>query len=245
MLTWQGEDGGDHVANDDGDGHWTGIGVNGFKTSTKRNTLNPIWNDSFLIPIMGRPTGKEVLKVQLWDWDMGKQDDFVGILKIPMTESLRVDTHRRSFDGLTAWYKVTDNDGKKVSAWNSGKRPGTAQFGVEDASSIWSRAHFMMSCLASALLSWWPQRCPSRTALPLPAGRNKDGIEPEPEVQLRLRIVKKGTLEQFIAPDKTKSLQEASLKVIPPSPMFAVVCLSVPADRPRWEASCRRLVFSP
>ena len=41
-----------------------------------------MWNDSFLVPIRGRPTGRELLKVQLWDWDMGKTDDFVGVVQV-------------------------------------------------------------------------------------------------------------------------------------------------------------------
>jgi hypothetical protein len=89
-----------------------------------------------------------------------------------LTEDLRVDVHRNSVSGVTAWYKCTDNDGKKVSAWNSGKRP----------------------------------------------AKSSEGVEVEPEIQIRLRIVKKGTLEQFLVGDKAKSLREASLKVSNPAP---------------------------
>jgi hypothetical protein len=35
-----------------------------------------------LVPIRGRPTGRELLKIQLWDWDMGKTDDFVGLVQV-------------------------------------------------------------------------------------------------------------------------------------------------------------------
>ena len=83
-----------------------------------------------------------------------------------------MDVHRNSVSGVTAWYKCTDNDGKKVSAWNSGKRP----------------------------------------------AKSSEGVEVEPEIQIKLRIVKKGTLEQFLVGDKAKSLREASLKVPKPTP---------------------------
>jgi len=148
--------------------HWTGnTSSKLFKTSTRRNTLAPVWNDSFLFPIHGKPSGEEELKLSVWDWDLGKADDFVGTLRIPVDKALRMQARKKPFVGTTCWYKVTDDEKGRVSAWNSGNR----------------------------------------------GSKDQDGVENEPEVQVRFRIVKRGTIEQWTIGDKTRSLREASVTV--------------------------------
>lgn len=51
----------------------------------------------------------------MWDWDLGKYDDFVGSVTIPVDGNMRLLARRRPFEGVTAWYKVTEDIDGHVS----------------------------------------------------------------------------------------------------------------------------------
>ncbi|MCJ1321970.1 hypothetical protein MMC15_007315 [Xylographa vitiligo] len=55
-----------------------------FKTKTQKKTLQPIWNESFEIPIKSRTAANFIVRVM--DWDMGDKDDFLGAAKIDLKE---------------------------------------------------------------------------------------------------------------------------------------------------------------
>ncbi len=109
--------------------------------------------------------GKEQLSLSVWDWDLGKYDDFVGMTRVTIDENMRLMARRKPYVGVTSWYKVSEDEGGHRSVTNR-----SGQIG-------------------------WGQR------------------KYEPEVLVRLRFVKKGTLEQMIIGEKTRSLQEASCLV--------------------------------
>ncbi|MCJ1391843.1 hypothetical protein MMC18_004710 [Xylographa bjoerkii] len=55
-----------------------------FKSKTQKKTLQPIWNESFEIPIRSRTAANFIVRVM--DWDMGDKDDFLGAAKIDLTQ---------------------------------------------------------------------------------------------------------------------------------------------------------------
>ncbi len=98
--------------------------------------------------------------LSVWDWDLGKYDDFVGMTRITIDENMKLMARRKPHVGVTAWYKVYDDEDGHRSVVN---RLRVSQRGGCD-----------------------------------------------PQVQVRFRLVKKGTLEQMIIGEKTRSLHEAS-----------------------------------
>ncbi|MCJ1292499.1 hypothetical protein MMC34_004050 [Xylographa carneopallida] len=55
-----------------------------FKSKIQKKTLQPIWSESFEIPIKSRTASNFVVRVM--DWDMGDKDDFLGAAKIDLKE---------------------------------------------------------------------------------------------------------------------------------------------------------------
>lgn len=54
------------------------------KTSTKKKTLNPVWNDVAVVPITNRY--HDILRVEVMDWDAATSDDAIGLVKIPLRD---------------------------------------------------------------------------------------------------------------------------------------------------------------
>ena len=55
-----------------------------FKSKIQKKTLQPIWNESFEIPIKSRTAASFTVRVM--DWDIGGTDDFLGAAKIDVKE---------------------------------------------------------------------------------------------------------------------------------------------------------------
>jgi Ca2+-dependent lipid-binding protein len=53
------------------------------KTEKKDKTLSPVWNETFDIAVRSRTAAK--FEVQVFDWDMGSSDDFLGKGSIDLT----------------------------------------------------------------------------------------------------------------------------------------------------------------
>ncbi len=71
--------------------------VQRFKTTVKRNTLNPFWKENFTFQGV---TPEGTLHVEVWDKDRG-DDDFMGRLKIPMASlSFSQESHQ--------WYPLKE-----------------------------------------------------------------------------------------------------------------------------------------
>jgi C2 domain len=47
-----------------------------YKTKTQKKTLHPAWNEYFEIPVTSRTAAD--FKCEVYDWDMGEKDDFLG-----------------------------------------------------------------------------------------------------------------------------------------------------------------------
>ena len=52
-----------------------------FKTSTKHKTLNPTWNETFIISIPDAPSHPP-LDISVWDWDKHTSDDAMGSCQV-------------------------------------------------------------------------------------------------------------------------------------------------------------------
>jgi Ca2+-dependent lipid-binding protein len=46
-----------------------------YRTETQYSTLFPYWNREFRIDFDG---AEDLIVVDVWDWDAGKQDDWIG-----------------------------------------------------------------------------------------------------------------------------------------------------------------------
>ena len=51
-------------------------GTQVFKTATQKKTLHPAWNEAFDVPVRSRTAAK--FQAEVYDWDRGNQDDFLG-----------------------------------------------------------------------------------------------------------------------------------------------------------------------
>ncbi|CAI2347755.1 unnamed protein product [Caenorhabditis sp. 36 PRJEB53466] len=79
------------------------------KTSTKKRTLNPEWNEQlqFVVPFKDLP--KKTLQIGVFDHDLGKHDDYIG--GILLSTSAKDERGRQ-------WIKCIENPGTLVEAWH-------------------------------------------------------------------------------------------------------------------------------
>ena len=56
------------------------------KTKIKRNNLNPRWNEEFIIKVSPQ---EHKLILNVFDRDHATSDDFLGMVKLPLTNMLR------------------------------------------------------------------------------------------------------------------------------------------------------------
>ncbi|UMM23802.1 hypothetical protein L5515_004337 [Caenorhabditis briggsae] len=79
------------------------------KTTTKKRTLNPEWNEQlqFVVPFKDLP--KKTLRIGVYDHDLGKHDDYIG--GILLSTSAKEERGRQ-------WIKCIENPGTLVEAWH-------------------------------------------------------------------------------------------------------------------------------
>ncbi|PPJ58204.1 hypothetical protein CBER1_02571 [Cercospora berteroae] len=53
-----------------------------YKTEKQKKTLHPAWNEYFEVPVISRTAAK--FQVDVYDWDFGDKDDFLGAAKIDL-----------------------------------------------------------------------------------------------------------------------------------------------------------------
>ncbi|XP_058644500.1 rabphilin-3A isoform X4 [Onychostoma macrolepis] len=80
-----------------------------YKTQIKKKTLNPEFNEEFSYEIKHAELAKKTLDVSVWDYDMGKSNDFIGGCQLGITAK---------GECLKHWYECLKNKDKKIERWH-------------------------------------------------------------------------------------------------------------------------------
>ncbi|XP_056323292.1 rabphilin-3A isoform X1 [Danio aesculapii] len=80
-----------------------------YKTQIKKKTLNPEFNEEFSYEIKHGELAKKTLDVSVWDYDMGKSNDFIGGCQLGITAK---------GECLKHWYECLKNKDKKIERWH-------------------------------------------------------------------------------------------------------------------------------
>ncbi|XP_013782034.1 rabphilin-3A-like [Limulus polyphemus] len=80
-----------------------------YKTSTKKKTLNPEYNEEFIFDIKPQDLCKKTLEVTIWDKDYGKPDDYIG--------GLQLSIHSKG-DRLQHWVETLKNPDRRIEQWH-------------------------------------------------------------------------------------------------------------------------------
>lgn len=78
-----------------------------FKTKVQKKTLNPVWNEFFELPIRSRTAAE--FSVDVWDWDLGGADDFLGrtSINLDMLEPFRKQEVTLTLDGKSGSIRLS------------------------------------------------------------------------------------------------------------------------------------------
>ncbi|XP_072515139.1 rabphilin-3A isoform X2 [Salminus brasiliensis] len=79
------------------------------KTQIKKKTLNPEFNEEFSYEIKHGELAKKTLDISVWDYDMGKSNDFIGGCQLGITAK---------GECLKHWYECLKNKDKKIERWH-------------------------------------------------------------------------------------------------------------------------------
>uniref|UniRef100_A0A7N6AE59 Rabphilin 3A homolog (mouse), b n=1 Tax=Anabas testudineus TaxID=64144 RepID=A0A7N6AE59_ANATE len=89
------------------------------KTQIKKKTLNPEFNEEFSYEIKHGELAKKTLDISVWDYDMGKSNDFIGGCQLGI---------QAKGECLKHWYECLKNKDKKIERWHVLLNDNTAQF---------------------------------------------------------------------------------------------------------------------
>ncbi|XP_041667303.1 rabphilin-3A [Cheilinus undulatus] len=89
------------------------------KTQIKKKTLNPEYNEEFSYEIKHGELAKKTLDISVWDYDMGKSNDFIGGCQLGI---------QAKGECLKHWYECLKNKDKKIERWHVLLNDNTAQF---------------------------------------------------------------------------------------------------------------------
>ncbi|XP_008285574.1 rabphilin-3A [Stegastes partitus] len=79
------------------------------KTQIKKKTLNPEFNEEFSYEIKHAELAKKTLDISVWDYDMGKSNDFIGGCQLGI---------QAKGESLKHWYECLKNKDKKIERWH-------------------------------------------------------------------------------------------------------------------------------
>ncbi|KAF7704961.1 hypothetical protein HF521_020247 [Silurus meridionalis] len=80
------------------------------KTSVIKKTLNPEFNEEFFYEITLNDLATKTLEVSVWDYDLGKSNDFIGGVSLGC---------QSQGDALQHWIDCLKNKGQKVERWHT------------------------------------------------------------------------------------------------------------------------------
>ncbi|KAM8743154.1 rabphilin-3A [Acanthopagrus schlegelii] len=89
------------------------------KTQIKKKTLNPEYNEEFSYEIKHGELAKKTLDISVWDYDMGKSNDFIGGCQLGI---------QAKGESLKHWYECLKNKDKKIERWHVLLNDNTVQF---------------------------------------------------------------------------------------------------------------------
>uniref|UniRef100_A0A8C1RJ66 C2 domain-containing protein n=1 Tax=Cyprinus carpio TaxID=7962 RepID=A0A8C1RJ66_CYPCA len=81
-----------------------------YKTQIKKKTLNPEFNEEFSYEVKLAELAKKTLDISVWDYDMGKSNDFIGGCQLGITAK---------GECLKHWYECLKNKDKKIERWHT------------------------------------------------------------------------------------------------------------------------------
>ncbi|XP_030603183.1 double C2-like domain-containing protein beta isoform X1 [Archocentrus centrarchus] len=80
------------------------------KTAVKKKTLNPEFNEEFCYDIKYADLTKKTLEVTVWDYDIGKSNDFIGGVSLGINAN---------GERLRHWFDCLKNKDKKIERWHT------------------------------------------------------------------------------------------------------------------------------
>ncbi|XP_023675261.2 double C2-like domain-containing protein beta isoform X3 [Paramormyrops kingsleyae] len=80
------------------------------KTAVKKKTLNPEFNEEFFYEIKYADLTKKTLEVTVWDYDIGKSNDFIGGVSLGINAN---------GERLKHWFDCLKNKDKKIERWHT------------------------------------------------------------------------------------------------------------------------------
>ncbi|XP_037666400.1 double C2-like domain-containing protein beta [Choloepus didactylus] len=80
------------------------------KTVVKKKTLNPEFNEEFCYEIKHGDLAKKTLEVTVWDYDIGKSNDFIGGLVLGISAKGK---------RLKHWFDCLENRDKRIERWHT------------------------------------------------------------------------------------------------------------------------------
>lgn len=89
------------------------------KTQIKKKSLNPEFNEEFYYDIKHGELAKKTLDISVWDYDMGKSNDFIGGCQLGI---------QAKGECLKHWYECLKNKDKKFERWHVLTHDSSIQF---------------------------------------------------------------------------------------------------------------------
>nr|XP_003463000.1 rabphilin-3A isoform X2 [Cavia porcellus] len=79
------------------------------KTQIKKKTLNPEFNEEFFYDIKHSDLAKKSLDISVWDYDIGKSNDYIGGCQLGISAK---------GERLKHWYECLKNKDKRIERWH-------------------------------------------------------------------------------------------------------------------------------